>query len=94
MGIKKVLHIATLLLSFTLSAQSVVEHTVEKGNTLYSLSKQYGVSIEAIQEANPELQGTALSLGQILVIPFGRNITTYSRTKGTTTAATSFFRGI
>lgn len=69
MGIKKVLHIATLLLSFTLSAQSVVEHTVEKGNTLYSLSKQYGVSIEAIQEANPELQSTALSLGQILVIP-------------------------
>jgi len=69
MGIKKVLHIATLLLSLTLSAQSVVEHTVVKGNTLYSLSKQYGVSIEAIQEANPDLQGTALSLGQVLVIP-------------------------
>lgn len=69
MGIKKVLHITTLLLSFTLSAQSVVEHTVVKGNTLYSLSKQYGVSIEAIQEANPDLQGTALSLGQVLFIP-------------------------
>jgi hypothetical protein len=69
MGIKKVLHIATLLLSLTLSAQSVVEHTVVKGNTLYSLSKQYGVSIESIQDANPDLQGTALSLGQVLVIP-------------------------
>jgi LysM repeat protein/ABC-type branched-subunit amino acid transport system substrate-binding protein len=43
-------------------------HTVEKGQTLYSISKQYNVSVEALKEANP-LMPEALSLGQNLNIP-------------------------
>lgn len=44
-----------------------ITHTVVKGDTLYSLSKKYGVSIESIQQLN-NLDGNSISLGQILQI--------------------------
>ena len=44
-------------------------HKVAKRETLYSLSKRYGVTIEALQEANPELKKGGLKAGQLLVIP-------------------------
>ncbi len=43
-------------------------HTVVKGNTLYSLSRQYGVSVAEIQKAN-KLSGSTIKLGQVLKIP-------------------------
>lgn len=43
-------------------------HTVEKGQTLYSISKAYGVGMEAIVEANPGADA-GLKLGQDLFIP-------------------------
>ncbi len=43
-------------------------HTVEKGQTLYSISRQYNLSVEALKQANPEMP-EALSLGQNLNIP-------------------------
>ncbi len=42
--------------------------TVEKGQTLYSFSKQYGVSIEKIKALNPEA-ADALKIGQVLRFP-------------------------
>ncbi|MBE0642154.1 MAG: LysM peptidoglycan-binding domain-containing protein, partial [Bacteroidales bacterium] len=45
-------------------------HKVEKGQTLYSISKAYGVSMEAIVEANPDAD-KGLKLGQDLLIPAG-----------------------
>ena len=43
---------------------------VAHGDNLYGLSRRYGVSVAAIQEANG-LSGTRLSVGQALVIPGG-----------------------
>lgn len=45
-------------------------HKIVKGNTFYSISKVYGVSVEEIKAANPELNGE-LKLGAILLIPKG-----------------------
>jgi murein DD-endopeptidase MepM/ murein hydrolase activator NlpD len=58
-----------LLLAATAHGQSITEHIVVKGNTLYSISKTYGITVEALQEANPQISGTALSIGDTLLIP-------------------------
>ncbi|MFO7698580.1 MAG: LysM peptidoglycan-binding domain-containing protein [Anaerolineae bacterium] len=43
-------------------------HTVRAGETLYSLARHYGISVEAIQKVNG-LSGTAIRTGMVLVIP-------------------------
>ena len=58
-----------LLLAATAHGQSITEHIVVKGNTLYSISKTYGITVEGLQEANPQISGTALSIGDTLLIP-------------------------
>lgn len=45
------------------------EHIVRPGDTLYSLARLYGVTVEAIQEANPSIVGTNIPTGMTLVIP-------------------------
>ena len=42
---------------------------IESGQTLYSLSREYGVTVEQIVEANPELRTEQLKAGQMLKIP-------------------------
>ena len=44
-------------------------HLVKPGDTLYSLAKKYGVTVEAIQAANPSIEGTNIPAGMVLVIP-------------------------
>lgn len=44
-----------------------ISHKVIKGDTLYSLSKRYGVSIETIRQLN-NLNGNEIKLGQVLLI--------------------------
>lgn len=43
-------------------------HKVAKGDTLFGLSKRYGVSVKAIQDAN-NLTNNNLRIGQRLTIP-------------------------
>ena len=69
MGIKQLLFLCFFAITSSLSAQSVTEHVVVKGNTLYSLSKQYGITVNALLEANPQIVGTTLSLEDVLIIP-------------------------
>ena len=45
-----------------------ITHKVIKGDTLYSISKQYNVTVVALQDIN-DLEGTALQIGQILQLP-------------------------
>lgn len=45
----------------------MIIHEVKTGNTLYSISKQYNVTVEKIKELN-NLTSENLSLGQLLVI--------------------------
>ncbi len=58
-----------LLLVSTVHGQGITEHIVVKGNTLYSISKTYGITVEALQEANLHNSGTPLSIGDTLLIP-------------------------
>jgi len=44
-------------------------HIVAPKETLFGLSKQYHVSVEAIQNANPEILANGLQIGQELIIP-------------------------
>lgn len=47
---------------------SLARHPVAAGETLFSIASRYGVTVEALQAANPGL-GTALRVGQLLRIP-------------------------
>lgn len=63
------------LLSVTalpVSADPVV-HTVEAGETLYSLAQRYATSVEAIAEANGLSDSSMILRGQQLVIPENEN---------------------
>ncbi|NJK92102.1 MAG: LysM peptidoglycan-binding domain-containing protein [Blastochloris sp.] len=51
----------------TLSAQET--HTLAKGDTFYSLSRKYGVTLAALQKANPDVEPARLRIGQKIVIP-------------------------
>ena len=44
-------------------------HTVQPGQTLYSISRAYGVTVEAIKAANPQIEGNSIPTGMKLVIP-------------------------
>ncbi|MGF1566047.1 MAG: LysM peptidoglycan-binding domain-containing protein [Flavobacteriales bacterium] len=48
--------------------QSFFVHRVEQGHTLYSISKLYQTTVEAIEAANPGV-GAGLSIGQSLYVP-------------------------
>ncbi|MDO6761366.1 glucosaminidase domain-containing protein [Tamlana sp. 2_MG-2023] len=42
-------------------------YTVEKGDTLYGISKRYNLTVEQLQKLNG-LRGTSLDIGQVLVV--------------------------
>lgn len=46
-------------------------HIVQPGDTLVGIAKQYGVSVDALKAANPDVDPRALRVGQRLVIPAG-----------------------
>lgn len=49
----------------TVVSNEVTTHEVVKGDTLYSLSKKYNTTVEALQKLN-NLKGVDISLGQVL----------------------------
>lgn len=59
--------IFTFSLALALSAQT--DHVVQKGDTLYSLSRKYGVSVDEIMSKNGLLSPNELKTGIILQIP-------------------------
>ena len=54
------------MLTSTLGAPQV--HIVQQGDTLFSLARRYGVTVEAIQQTN-NLTGDNIFVGQQLIIP-------------------------
>ncbi|MFF2911325.1 3D domain-containing protein [Paenibacillus sp. NPDC057934] len=44
-------------------------HTAKEGNTFYTLSKEYGVSVDALMKANPQVSATNIYSGLKLNIP-------------------------
>ncbi len=63
------------------------EHVVAKGDSFYTLSKKYGVSIKAIAEANPNMDSRRLKIGDKLVIPAASASAAPSSGNGVTAAA-------
>lgn len=45
-----------------------ISHTVAKGETLYSLSKKYNVTVDVIKTQNEEALKKGLQIGQVLII--------------------------
>ncbi|MGI9860506.1 peptidoglycan endopeptidase [Moorella naiadis] len=66
---------ATLAGAFTLVAAGVAlaqPYEVQRGDTLWALSRRYGVTVEQIQAAN-NLDSSLILVGQTLEIPTGDN---------------------
>ena len=66
--------IILLLFSVTLFAQpTVYKHKVQRGETIFGISRQYNVTIQALKEENLVLKN-GLQIGQTLSIPKRRQI--------------------
>lgn len=52
----------------TMMAQTTTVHKVRKGETIEQIAKQYGVSVDAIRQANPNM-GEYFYIGMNLIIP-------------------------
>jgi LysM repeat protein len=50
-------------------------YPIEQGNTLYSISKKFNVTLQELTEANPDAE-KGLSVGQVLRIPSKNQVTT------------------
>ena len=66
---KRLLSVLFLLMMISSLMAENREHLVKPGDTLYSLAKRYGVTVEAIQAANPSIEGTNIPAGMTLIIP-------------------------
>lgn len=69
---KQIRNILALVLALIFCSQMLlaqVTYQVRPGDTLYSLAKLYGVTVEAIQKANPQITGETIRAGFNLVIP-------------------------
>ena len=66
--------LAALSIAFHSNAQNsdFITHTVNKGQTLYAISKLYNTTVEEIVKLNPE-SVSRLSIGQQLRIPYNTN---------------------
>ena len=70
---------------WALSAQSgSIVHLVEKGETLYGISRKYGVSVDQISAANKLGKDTMIKVGQKLTIPAKNSSSSASSTSTST----------
>ena len=50
-------------------SSKIIRYKVKRGDTLYGLSKRFGVSVESIRKANGFKKNQKLYVGQIIIIP-------------------------
>jgi len=63
----------------TINGKVVVVHRVEEKETLYSLSRRYGTTVDDILQLNPDAND-GLEIGEILKVPFSRKSTVATST--------------
>ncbi len=49
-----------------------IHHHVKPGETLYSIARQYGTTVEALKDSNPVLNSRALEAGDVLTVEASR----------------------
>jgi len=81
MKIVRRLLLVIVLMASALSLMADRQHLVKPGDTLYNISKRYNVTVEAIQAANPSVQGTNIQTGMMLNIPGDGEVLTVEETK-------------
>lgn len=78
-NLPRLLLAASLLLLLRLPlarAQSTgPQYIVQPGDTLYGIALQFGISVEALEAANPGVDAAALAVGQTLTIPGFEGVT-------------------
>jgi LysM repeat protein len=79
---RKHLFITVLFCLCSLLFADMTEHTVQKGDTLYSISRKYGISLTVLQMVNNLDDNAVLKTGQILKIPRADSL--YTVQKGDT----------
>ncbi|HEX3889626.1 MAG TPA: LysM peptidoglycan-binding domain-containing protein [Verrucomicrobiae bacterium] len=63
------------------------EYVIVKGDTLGKVAKAHGISLKALEAANPNVQPTKLKVGDKIMIPAGTSSATATPTMGATTSA-------
>ena len=63
------------------SHPSHYDYDVKKGDTLLKIARQYGVTLKALLQANPEIAAPRIKLGQHLIIPVAESKATNSVTE-------------
>lgn len=58
------------------STGGLIEHKVEQGESFATIAKKYGVSVDAIVKANPNVNPRRLQIGQIIKVPEKSGATT------------------
>ncbi len=56
-------------------------YTIKSGDTLYALSRHYGVSVDMILQYNPGTKASALKIGKKMVIPALKEVAAYQGKK-------------
>jgi LysM repeat protein len=54
--------------------ENSVEHVVQANENLFRIAQQYGVTVQAIVEANNLTDPNNLTVGQVLIIPLGEDV--------------------
>jgi len=54
-------------------------YRVQPGDTLYALSRHYGISVAAIEQHNPGLQNRHLRIGETIIIPILTEVEPFAR---------------
>lgn len=76
---KLFLSFALMLASLSMSAQTSQSHTVQRGETIESVAKKYGISVSDLQQANPSTKDYFYA-GMKLVIPRKTNTQNVTQT--------------
>jgi LysM repeat protein len=78
----------------TINQKSYIVHKVEKGETLYALSRKYNVDVQSIIDANPGSKN-GINVGQEIIIPTQvsiQNVATQDKIVHTVASGESLYR--
>lgn len=78
---------ALMLSSLSMSAQTSQSHTVQRGETIESVAKKYGISVSDLQQANPSTKAYFYA-GMKLVIPSKTNTQNTTQTQSSSSSNT------